>query len=530
MANRERFKEIIRVLASYGFGHIYHTKIRTQKRDLDPQNLRLAFEELGPSFIKIGQIISTRRDVLPPAYIEELAKLQDSAPPFSFEEVRRIIKEDMRTDLENIFESVEEKPIASASVAQVHHAKLKTGEEVVLKIRRPGIEQSLLEDIELFIKVFSKTKGLLKDTFVDPIKVIQEIRETTKIELDFRNEVNYLLRFKELNEDIACVDVPKPYLNLCSKRIIVQEYIKGSKVTDTGELAEAGYDLEDIGRKLLLAYLSQVFKDGFFHGDPHPGNLIIKDARIYFIDFGIMGELTNETKQVLNDILKALALKDIDRLMNLLIQIAVSNGPVKKDRLYEDLSYLFDTYFSTSLQNVRITALITDVFEITRRHDLLMPSDLTNLVRSMTILEGITTTISPSVNLIQIATNYLTESNDFSFYDKLSSETLLLRSYQFARDTIKIPSQLSSLLESLTNGRVKIKLDLLNMDEKWIGLNKMVNRIVFALIVSALIIASAFIILASSGRGLSAFGVVSFVSAGVLGFWLLISIIRSGNL
>lgn len=530
MKKSERFREIISVLAAYGFGHIYNTKIHSQKKEADPQNLRKAFEELGPSFIKMGQIISTRRDILPKAYIEELAKLQDAAPPFPFHDVRQIFKEEFDQELEEVFEIVEEKPIASASIAQVHKGRLLSGEEVILKVQRPGIEENFLRDIDLFIKIVSKAENILKEVVVDPVSVFQEIRKTTKIELDFRNEVKYMVKFKELNADIACVNAPKAFTEFSSKRIIVQEYIDGLKITHTTELLQEGYDLKDIGQKLLLSYLSQVFHDGFFHGDPHPGNMIIKEGQIYYIDFGIMGELSNANKEVLNQLLKAIVLKDINQLVSLILQMGDQKGRVNRNELYDDLNYVFDTYFSTNLSNIRIASVLTDIFEITSRHRLPLPSDLVTLVKALTILEGTITDLAPEANLIKITKSYLKTSGTFSGRDLIDTEEALLQTYQFVSHSAKLPSQLSAFLDGLISGRSKFKIDLINMDEKWTGINKMVNRLVFALIISALILASTVIIVATKGTQLSIIGMAGFLVAGILGLWLLVAIIRSGSL
>lgn len=526
----ERLREIISVLAAYGFGHIYNTKVHLKKKEADPQNLRKAFEELGPSFIKMGQIISTRRDILPKAYIEELAKLQDAAPPFPFHDVRQIFKEEFDQELEEVFELVEEKPIASASIAQVHKGRLLSGEEVILKVQRPEIEENFLRDIDLFIKIVTKAENILKEVVVDPVSVFQEIRKTTKIELDFRNEVKYMVKFKKLNANIACVNAPKAFTEFSSKRIIVQEYIDGLKITHTTELLQEGYDLNDIGQKLLLSYLSQVFHDGFFHGDPHPGNMIIKEGQIYYIDFGIMGELSNGNKDVLNQLLKAIVLKDINQLVSLILQMGNQKGRVDRNELYDDLTYVFDTYFSTNLSNIRIASVLTDIFEITSRHRLSLPSDLVTLVKALTILEGTITDLAPEANLIKITKSYLKTSGTFSVRDLIDTEEALLQTYQFFSHSAKLPSQLSAFLDGLISGRSKFKIDLINMDEKWTGINKMVNRLVFALIISALIMASTVIIVATKGTQLSIIGMAGFLVAGILGLWLLVATIRSGSL
>lgn len=526
----ERLREIVSILGKYGFGHLYNTRVRSQKKEQDPKNLRKAFEELGPGFIKIGQILSTRRDILPMEYITELSKLQDEAPSFPFEEAKAIFVEEFGQDIEEIFEIIDEKPLASASVAQVHRGKLKTGEEVVLKVQRPDIEVSLLQDIELFIRIVDRAPNVFKDFLVNPKDAFEEIRQTSKKELDFRNEANAIMQFRELNKEIVCVSAPKLFLPFQSKRALIEEYIEGYKILDSERLTEAGYVQEDIAQKLLLSFLSQVFRDGFFHADPHPGNLIIKEGQIYFIDFGIMGHLSLENRENLNHLLKAIVFKDLNQLMNTLLKMGVQRKRIDRSRFYEDLNYLVETYLAANFSSIQFGTLIADVLDVTRKHGLSMPSEFTLLVRALTVLEGLITDLAPNLNIVQIAKGYLIESDNFKLFEPMSKEKLLLSSLQITKSLIGLPNQISTLFENLNNGRTKIKLDLVNMDDKWTGLNKMVNRVVFALIVSALILASALIIFAAEGTGTSWLGIIFFLGAGFLGMWLLFSIIRSERL
>ncbi len=530
MASRDRLRQIVSVLGSYGFGHIYHTKIRSQNKKQDPVNLRKAFEELGPSFIKIGQILSTRRDLLPKSYIQELSKLQDAAPQFPFEQIQTIFKEDFGKDLMEVFDEIEQVPIASASVSQVHRGKLKNGEEVILKVQRPDIEKSLVEDINLFIRIVDKAPNIFKEFLVDPKEVFEEILSSSKRELDFRNEAMAMVKFKELNQRIACVGVPKPYLQYSSKRVIMQEYIDGIKIMDKKQLLAEGYDMEDVSKKLLLSFLSQIFRDGYFHGDPHPGNLMIKEGKIFFIDFGIMGELSPQHREALNGLLQALVFQDLDQVMNLLLSLGIQHGRIDQTHFYDDLSYLIDKYVTTNFSQLKIGTLIADMMEVTRKYRLSMPSDFTVMVRALTVLEGVLTDIYSEINIVGMAKEYLKESNEFSIIGPVSKEKILLSALKVSKDMVKLPSNLAVFLDHLNNGRTKIKIDIVNMDEKWIGLNKMVNRIVFALIISALILSSALIIFATEKTGTSIVGLSFFVGAGLLGLWLLISIIRSGRM
>lgn len=528
--NRERLTEIATVLASYGFGHIYRTRIRSKHQEQDAANLRRAFEELGPSFIKIGQIISTRRDLLPPDYIEEMAKLRDEAPPFEYKEISRIFKEDFRLSLEEVFEWVDTKPLASASVAQVHKAKLLSGEEVVIKVQRPEIEENLLRDIRLFSRIVSMAPGTVKDMLVDADAAFKEIEDTTKVELDFRNEGKAIVNFRKLNQGLEAVSAPKPYLAYISKRVIVQEYIDGIKGLRQNLIAEEGYDSEDIAEKLVYSFLTQVFRDGFFHGDPHPGNLIIRDKKIVFVDFGITGNLSPGVRENLIKLMKAIVFEDIESLMNILLQMAVTKEKVNRFALSEDLTDFYHSYVSKSFRQINLSAFFSDVLHITHKHKLVMPNDFIMLAKAFTILEGVVSELHGDINIMEIAANYIKASENISLIDSISKDKLLLGLYQFTANSAALPTALKRTLNNLNNGRMKLHLDLIDFDQKWTGLNKMVNRIVFAVIIAALILASAVIVATAEGTSVSILAVLTFIGAGIMGLWLLISIIRSGTL
>ena len=531
--SKKRFREIVRVLASYGFGHVIHAKFRTAKMKNDPENLRLVFEELGPTFIKIGQILSTRPDVLPAEYITELSILQDKAPPFPYERVKSIIEEELGKPLTETFSSLEEIPMACASVAQVHRAVLLDGTKVIVKVQRPDIEDRLLEDIHILIRIVKRAPNTLRDILLDPVEALEEILEITKIELDFTNEVHYMLRFKKENESINCISIPNVFLNLSTKRIVVQEEIEGSKITDKESLLAKGYDMEDIGKKLVLSYLYQLFNNGFFHGDPHPGNLIIYEKKIYYIDFGIMGSLTQKARRSVNELLQAMVKRDIGQLVNLVLDLADQKGPVDKNVLYEDIEYIIHYYLQTSLKNIQVSRLFMDLFEAARKNNLKLPKEFTTLLKSLLILEGVISDISPDLSIMEIAKDYLKEDPKLNLWPKLSIDALTIHSFNLVKDTLKIPISIQTILDNFISGRGKVKLDIVNFNDRWVDFNKMVNRMVFALIVSAIIIASALIIRSGEGPnfvGISLLGILGFALAGLLGLWLLISILKSGNI
>ena len=290
MANK-RLRDIIKVFTSVGF-----TTLKDRNKPLEeqvaPEKLRLAFEQLDPSFVKIGQILSTRKDLFPEAYIKELSKLQSNVLSLEPEVVMAAIEAELGQPLAEVFQSIEEQPLASGSVAQTHRALLKDGQDVVVKIQRPHFAEIVEEDLSLLTGLSRKIpSGLIP--MVNVTDVLYQLKNSLITEIDFRHEAQAILDFAECNRMVKCLDVPKVFEELTTQHMVVEEYIQGIPINRYEELIHAGYDLEDIGQKLMLSFIKQVFKDGYFHGDPHPGNLLIKDGQIYFIDFGIMGRLVN---------------------------------------------------------------------------------------------------------------------------------------------------------------------------------------------------------------------------------------------
>lgn len=529
MANDKRLREIVRVLSAYGVQFFYNHKIQNKKdTELeDAANLRHAFEKLGPSFIKIGQILSTRLDILPQAFIDELAHLQDKAPEFPFAEVERIFLEDTGLSIREVFLRIEEKPLASASIAQVHRGVLRTGEEVILKVQRPVIDELLIRDLDILIQLSARIPKGIVDV-IDPKEALEQVKENTLVELDFQNEARMLNEFRDLNRNVACVGVPKVYEGLTRRRILVEEYIAGTKITNQAELELLGYDREDISRKLMMSYLKQVFQDGFFHGDPHPGNFIIKEGKIYFIDFGIMGMLPDETKHSLNQLIEALATRDIDLMVQVCIDLTTPRERIDKRDLYDDLDHMFDIYLSTDMKDIKMTEFITDFIRMFKRHNLIVPSELTILAKALSILEGVFQEIAPDLNLIRTAKEYLSENWSLeSLLERFSKEQLALKGYTFLKDTSELPGSVLKLLKQTLNGRTRLKIDMDHLDEKWIDLKKMFNRVVMSLIIVGLLLSSAIMSGTPGGQYLGQGG---FIASGLFGIWLLISIYRSGNL
>ena len=527
MKSRDRFQEIIRVFISYGFGYLIDSKFNDNKKS--PENLRKAFEELGPTFIKIGQILSTRPDLLSEEYIKELVKLQDSAPEENFESINSIFEESFNKKIEESFIYFSKEPIASASISQVHEAILNNGMVVIVKVQKPDIYAKMKTDINILKKIFKLFKGRLNIDIFDPLEVLEEIEATTERELDFISESKNIIKFKESNENMSSIYAPNVIESLCSKKVLTLEYINGFKINNMKMIKEEGYNNKEIAKKLALSYCKQIFQDGFFHGDPHPGNLIISEGKICFIDFGIVGELNNELKEWLNKIIIAVALEDKHKIVDFILAVGVKRGKVDKGKLYEDISYLFTTYLNTSLKNIKMAVLLEEIFDIVHNNNIQFPKELTILFRALVILEGVVSEVDPDLDIISVITTFVKGKNKLSL---LHEEDLSLYAYSFLRSTFRMPKKLIEALSNISDGRAKINLNINELNSTLNHISIMVNKLVIALIISSLIISSALIMVNNIGptyEGVSIIGIIGYIIVGIFSVILLIAIIKDGG-
>lgn len=522
----KRLKEIVKVSAFYGFGFLVDNKIKRQ--DNSPENLRLACEDLGPTFIKLGQILSTRPDILPAEYIKELSKLQDNVLPEKFKDINKVIKSEFGKSIEELFLKFNEIPLASASVAQVHEATLKDGREVIVKVQRPEISDKMETDISILSRIFNLTKAKFKDTLIDPSEALNELLDSTRLELDFNIEGENIEKFRKINKSVACVYAPFVISEYSGKTVLTLEKIKGYKIDDKKGLLEQGYDLPDISKKLALSFLKNIFEDGFFHADPHPGNLLIRDGKICFIDFGIIGNLNKTLRDSLNDAVVAVAYEDINKLISVFMSIGIKDGFVDRNQLYEDIDYLFANYLNTSFENINMSYMLQEVFDVARRNNIKLPKELTLVIRTFIILEGVIAQISPEIKVLDIAIPYVKSHN---LNKDIDLDEVLLNTHIFLKNSVKVPTKLIEVSDNILSGRTKIKLELKNLDKPLNELNRMVNRMVFGLVVSAMIVASSLVLNSNIGPkvyDVSLIGVIGFIVAGISGLWLLISILKSG--
>lgn len=479
---KERLKEMTEVLRKHNI-----------TRGVSPEKLRLILEDLGPTFIKLGQIMSMHSDILPKRYCDELMKLRSEVSPMVFSEVEKVLQDAYGCYWKEIFSEIEEKPLGSASIAQVHKAILKTGEEVVVKIQRKGIYNKMSRDIELLHRAVKLLPPVSLKDMVDLDMVLDELWDVTKEEMNFLTEASNLEEFARRNKEIAFIGVPKLYHEYTNHCVLVMEYIDGYAIDDKKTLLAEGYDLEEVGMKLIDHYIKQVMDDGFFHADPHPGNVKIRGGKIVWIDMGMMGRLTERDKELLGKAVEGIAIGDIGMIQNAVMALGEFKEAPDQSCLYEGIANLLIQYGNVEMGNIDIAKVTMSLMEVMKENKIIMPHGLTMLARGLTHMEGVLADIAPNLNMIEIASRHMAgkilKEKDWKQELKNSGKTI----YRSLHKAINIPSLISDILEGYLKGQTKINLDLHASVELERLLRRLVRNVVMGLWVMALLISSSII-------------------------------------
>ncbi len=548
-----RYRTVLGILIKYGFGQFVEqlnitsylelgrriVTLGTAPREIErlgqPQRLRLALEELGPTFIKLGQLLSTRPDLIPAEYIFELQKLQDRVPSVPFERIRTEVERELGYPIEELFSEFDPVPIAAASIAQVHHARLKTGERVVLKVRRPGVDQVIETDLDILMGLAYLVENHIPGgNLLDPMGLVREFRRSIRRELDFTREARTIERFAANFSGDEGVYVPRFFAEYSSETLLCIEYIDGIKVSELERLREEGYDLKLIAERGAGQFLRQVLEFGLFHGDPHPGNIfILPDNRICLIDYGMVGRISDEVKQQLVELLLAILQRDVDRIVSQLLYSGELIEDTDLKGLKRDLGEFIEDYYDLSLQEIRIGALLTEFIDILNHYRIRFPADLMLLARALVAMEGLGRQLDPEFNML----GYLKPWLEKVVRDRLSPTQLGKDAGRAAVSYISLlrslPNDLKEFINKVNRNKFKIDLEHRGLERLIQDLDKSSNRISFSLLIAALIVGSSLIMQTDKGPLLFGFPVLGFLGysiAGFLGLWLAIAILRSGRL
>ena len=516
---KSRLKEITAVLRKY--------KIT---RGVTPEKLRLIIEELGPTYIKLGQIMSLHSDILPKRYCDELMKLHSDVLPMPFEKVEEVIYESYGFSWHEVFRSIDEKPLGSASIAQVHRAVLNTGEEVVIKVQRKGIAEVMARDIGLLHKAVKLLPGDVIKGMVDLDLVLDELWRVTQEEMNFLIEAANIEEFTRNNKDVVFVEIPKLYKEYTTTHVLVMEYIEGYAINDRENLEREGYDLNEIGTKLIDNYIKQIMEDGFFHADPHPGNVRISDGKIVWIDMGMMGRLTEADKEEIGKAVKGVAVKDIGLIQEAVLALGEFSGRPDPSCLYEDINMLISKYGTRDMGDIDIAETIQDLMEVMKENRITMPHGLTMLARGMTHMEGVLAEICPGINMVEIAASRVKESyiEHFNLKDEIKKSGKHI--YRSLYKAVDIPGQLSDVLEGHLKGQTRVNLDLHASSDLEKLLRRVTRNIVMGLWVMALLISSSIICTTNMTPkifGIPAIGVIGYIFASIIVLYVFIKHIFS---
>ncbi len=503
-----------------------------------PQRLRHTLEDLGATYIKLGQLLSGRADLLPPDYIEEFSKLLDSAPPVAADEIRSVIESELGAPVDELFASFDDAPLASASIGQVHRATLLDGQEIVVKVQRPGIERVVEADLDLLLhqaRFLENRSEMMRD--YNLVAISSELARSLRQELDYQVEGRHAERLRNnLSRDSRFV-VPRVFWNVTRRRVITLEYLDGIQVNEVSRLRKAGYDLTSIAKLGIEAYLKQIFVDGFYHADPHPANIMVVGERIGFVDFGTAGYLTHGQKEMLGDMFIQIIDEDAAGLARTVVRMGATRGRPSLDAMEYDLQRLLMRYWGISLEEIPVGEMLGEIFTTAYQHRVYLPGDLALLARTLITLEGTGRLLDPEFVLVD-AVRPFAEQLVRERMSPVAAGRRGLRALRQAADLAQaFPRRLDDLWDQLEEGEITLGVDVRRLETIVQKANSMVNRVAFSIVVAALIIGSALILHGGKDQWeLPILGVgipvaqIAFLGAVFAGAWLLISMIRSRNL
>lgn len=481
--NSERFREIKDVLRKNQI-----------TRGVTPEKLRMILEELGPTYIKLGQIMSLHSDFLPKAYCDELLKLNSDVTPMPFDDVEDVINHSYGQDWRELFQFIEEAPLGSASIAQVHRARLKNGEEVIIKVERKGIYDTMARDIGLLHRLVKLIPpvGDFKN-LVDLDMVLDELWSVAQEEMDFLKEAANMDEFSRNNASVQYVTTPKLYHEYSTGHVLVMEYIDGYSLDDVESLQNARYDMDEIGTKFVNNFIKQVMDDGFFHADPHPGNVKIRDGKIVWIDMGMMGRLSEKDRHTMIKGIRGIALHDISMVENSVLEIGEFRGKPDRERLYQDLKKFIADYGTTSMGSLDVAAAIAGLVEIMKQNRISLPHGVSMLCRGLTHIQGVLAVISPDINMMQIAVNRYTEDflKNINWKSEFQKQARIV--YRSVNKGVEIPGLVTDILKEHLEGQSVVNIDLHSSEDLTNVISAAIRNIVVGLCVAALLIASSVI-------------------------------------
>lgn len=547
-----RYRQILTIIFRYGFGDLVdRLKIdqyievglqmisRNRRENVEKlsraERIRLLFEEMGPTFIKFGQILSTRPDIIPADVIHEFEKLQDEVPPFPFSDAKRIIEHEFGTSVNDMFSSIEETPLASASIGQVHKAVLKDGDTVAVKIQRPGIRKIVEVDLEIMLHIATLMERNIEEVSLQkPVSVIEEFARTLERELDYSIESSNMERVSAQFLRDRSVYIPKVYTEFSGSRVLTMEFIEGIKVSEIKKLESAGLNPKKINKRGADFIMKQVFDYGFFHADPHPGNVFVLPGNVVCpIDFGMTGCVDRRSRGLFVDILESVALRDPQRAARLLLELGLYEEDPDMRLFEKDIEDFMGRHLFKSLKDIDVGKLLQEFLDIATRHRVRVPPDIFLMMKAFAAVEGIARLLDPDFDMISHAEPFVKRAK----LSRYSPKRLAGDIFTTLADSITVfqdlPRECLNVARLTRQNKLAVRVEIKDMDTFLRTHDQVSNRLSFSIVIGSLIMGSALLLTFGTPPlvyGVSLIGIIGFSFAAVLGGWLLIAILRKGML
>lgn len=547
-----RYRQILAVLFKYGFGDLIDVlKIdqyievglqmisRKRREPMGKQarseRVRMAFEELGPTFIKLGQVLSTRPDLVPVDFVEELTKLQDEVPPSPFEEIGQIIQLELGSPPEELFEVFEKTPLASASIGQVHKARFADGEEVAVKVQHPGIRKTIEVDLEIMLHLATLMERHIEELSLHrPVKIVEEFAKTIEKEMDYSIEATNMERFAGNFLDDPTVYVPKVFRETTTERVLTMEYVEGIKVSEIDRLEMAGLDRKAICARGTDFLLKQVFNYGFFHADPHPGNIfVLPNNVICLLDFGMVGVVDRYTREEFVDLVDSVVSQDELRATQVLLKITSYDDEPDIRLLEREVADFMGRHLYKSLKDIELGKLLQHLLELASRHRLRIPPDIFFMMKAFGTIEGVGLQLDPDFDMIAQTAPFIEQIKLARFAPQRISEDIFRISGELLQFIQKFPRDMLEITRLIRQQRLSVKFENQSLEVMLGTYDQISNRISFSIIIAALVIGSALIVISEIPPliyGISMIGIFGFLAAALMGIWLLVAILRRGRL
>lgn len=549
----QRYKDIIVAFSRNGLGflleqmglHDLHVIPKRLYKERNPkaeektlgERIRLILEELGPTFIKVGQIASTRPDLFPDEIIQELEKLQTHVPPFPFQEAKEIIESELGRPIEDIFQKIDPEPLAAASIGQVHVGVLKTGEQVAIKVQRPNIQEKIETDFEILKEMATLAELRIEWAVRYRARdVVKEFANMIRDELDYIIEARNANRIAKQLEDDDSVLIPAVFTDFTSSKVLVMEYIDGVKLSDVTEKKVVGFDQKEIADHLARITFHQVLIDGFFHADPHPGNiLILPDNQLVLLDFGMVGRLTEAMKEQFGLLLISMMQENIEGMVEHLLEMGITPTEIDKQGLKDDVELLMEKYYRATLSEISLADAIRELFQIAHKHQIELSPDYTILGKTLLTLEGTIAQLDPDLSIVEVAKPFGQRLLRERYRPRKIAKQMIGQLSEFADLFTALPKQLKNLSSVIKGDKIRLEIAVPDLDSLLKKMDRISNQLSFAIVLLAFSIIMVGLIIGSALAGqssvlwsLPAIEIGSFVAL-FLFLWLLYSIFKSGR-